>query len=280
MFGKTASIKMPQPYGSRSETGLKRGVPSRYVFAAAALVFLSMVILSVLKRQHFDFALIHMINSMSDRSWLLDSAMRFITLDMFSSLLLMTLVWYVWFDTEDIDEQAKIVAGVIVSYIAGGISRIIQLAFPAHPRPLHDLALHFRLPRGIDPSTLNNWSSFPSDHATVFFGLATTVFLVNRKLGQISFILASGLIIARVYNGYHYPTDVIGGAALGILFVGLTQNLRHFWPFPKIVVAATSRRPIFYAAAFYFCFGVTTLFEDYRTVGSGLIKILKAHLHS
>jgi undecaprenyl-diphosphatase len=279
MLAKLASIKMPQPFGSRAEAGPEHGVPSRYVFAVASLVFLFMLILSVLKIQRFDYALVHLINDMSGRSWVLDAVMRYLIRDMFSNLLLMTLVWYVWFDTEDFDEQAKIAAGVIVSYIAGGLSRIIQLAFPAHPRPLHDLAVHFRPPRGVDPSLLNNWSSFPSDHATVFFGLATTVFLVNRKLGQVGFILSSVLIIARVYNGFHYPTDVIGGAALGILFVGLTQSLRHYWPFPKIVAAAASHRPVFYAAAFYLCFGVTTLFEDYRAVGAGVMKILKAHFH-
>jgi undecaprenyl-diphosphatase len=279
MSTKLASAIKPYPSGSASETGRESGKPSWYIFAAALLVFLLALALSALKMQRFDYALMHLINTLSGRSLVLDASIRALTREMFANLLLMTLVWYVWFDTDDSDSQAKIVVGVISSYIAGSLSRIIQLAFPAHPRPLHDAALHFRPPLGVDPSMYSHWSSFPSDHATVFFGLATTVFLVNRKLGRICFALSSGLIIARVYNGYHYPTDVIGGAALGILFVGLTQSLRICRPIPKIVATASSHRPVFYAIAFYLSFGVTTLFDDYRAIGEGAAKALKAHFH-
>jgi len=60
-------------------------------------------------------------------------------------------------------------------------------------------------------------SSFPSGHASFFFGLATAVYLYNKKLG-VWFLAAAALIsLARVYVGVHYPSDVLAGAVIGIL---------------------------------------------------------------
>jgi undecaprenyl-diphosphatase len=262
---------------ARPEPSADAGIPFRYILSASILIFALMLALSALKMKSFDYGLTHLLNSAAGHSVILDDSMRVITREMFSNLLLVTLVWYAWFNTEDTDARAKILLGVIISYIAGSLSRVIQLGFPAHPRPLHDAALHFRRPLGVDPDIYSHWSSFPSDHATVFFGLAATVFIVNRKLGRIGFLLASVLALARVYNGYHYPTDVIGGAMLGIIFVGLTQNWKNSRIIQRLMASEANRKPVFYAAAFYVSFGVATLFNDYRAVGAGAAHILKTH---
>ncbi len=59
--------------------------------------------------------------------------------------------------------------------------------------------------------------SFPSGHAGFFFALATVVYTHNKRVG--SWFFASALLIgvARVASGVHYPSDIIGGAVLGIL---------------------------------------------------------------
>ncbi|KKT15742.1 MAG: PAP2 (Type 2 phosphatidic acid phosphatase) family protein [Parcubacteria group bacterium GW2011_GWB1_43_6] len=62
-----------------------------------------------------------------------------------------------------------------------------------------------------------NTSSFPSGHAAFYFGLATVVYFYNKKAG-IAFFAASFLVsIARIFVGVHWPTDVLGGAIVGIL---------------------------------------------------------------
>lgn len=72
-------------------------------------------------------------------------------------------------------------------------------------------------------------SSFPSGHASFFFGLATVVYLYNKKLGA-WFLAAAALIsLARVYVGVHYPSDVLAGAIIGILVGWLIYYLLNLY---------------------------------------------------
>jgi undecaprenyl-diphosphatase len=58
-------------------------------------------------------------------------------------------------------------------------------------------------------------SSFPSDHATVAFALAVAVFIWHRRAGWLMLAMATVLAVSRVAVGTHYPSDVLGGAAIG-----------------------------------------------------------------
>lgn len=69
-------------------------------------------------------------------------------------------------------------------------------------------------------------SSFPSDHATAAFSVATAA-LLWRIPGRRLYLLGAVLIaLARVYAGAHYPADVVGGAGLGILWAILAFRLK------------------------------------------------------
>jgi undecaprenyl-diphosphatase len=57
--------------------------------------------------------------------------------------------------------------------------------------------------------------SFPSDHATAAFAIAVSLLLRQRAWGAVVLVLSVVLAAGRVAMGIHYPTDVIGGAALG-----------------------------------------------------------------
>ncbi len=71
--------------------------------------------------------------------------------------------------------------------------------------------------------------SFVSNHAANHFGLATFFFLTTKPLLQkwayIAFLWAALISIAQVYVGIHYPSDILGGAILGIIFGTLTGTL-------------------------------------------------------
>jgi len=68
--------------------------------------------------------------------------------------------------------------------------------------------------------TLETPSSFPSGHAArLTFLSAFAALLASRRvvtLAAAAFVALT--LVARVYIGDHWPTDVIGGAALGLAF--------------------------------------------------------------
>jgi undecaprenyl-diphosphatase len=62
--------------------------------------------------------------------------------------------------------------------------------------------------------------SFPSGHAATSFACATVLAHYVPHLRVPLYVLAALIAFSRVYNGMHYPTDVLAGAILGVL-VGL-----------------------------------------------------------
>lgn len=60
--------------------------------------------------------------------------------------------------------------------------------------------------------------SFPSGHTTASFALAVSLSFYFPSLAVLFIGTASLVGISRVYLGVHYPSDVIIGALIGILF--------------------------------------------------------------
>ncbi len=78
--------------------------------------------------------------------------------------------------------------------------------FVAHPHAVHLFAKH-----GAD-------ASFPSDHATASMAIVVALLLRGRtRWGIFALVFAVILDVGRVAVGFHYPTDVLGGAAIGAL---------------------------------------------------------------
>jgi hypothetical protein len=71
-------------------------------------------------------------------------------------------------------------------------------------------------------------TSFPSGHASAAFGAAT---LIDRNFGHAlgipAYVVASATAVSRVEARRHFPSDVLAGAALGTLSVGVVDAL-HF----------------------------------------------------
>jgi undecaprenyl-diphosphatase len=101
--------------------------------------------------------------------------------------------------------------------VAAGLSAAVALAIGAvlsalvdRPRPFvaHPSGVHLFTRHAAD-------AGFPSDHATASFAIAVAILLRSRRWGYVTLAMAVVLCVGRVAMGFHYPTDVIAGAALG-----------------------------------------------------------------
>ncbi len=69
-------------------------------------------------------------------------------------------------------------------------------------------------------------NSFPSGHAaTVFMGAEQIRLEYGGWAGAGAYALATGVGLLRIYNGYHWLTDVLAGAAVGIVSANLAFRL-------------------------------------------------------
>ncbi|SEB51589.1 undecaprenyl-diphosphatase [Paenibacillus sp. GP183] len=71
-------------------------------------------------------------------------------------------------------------------------------------------------------------ASFPSNHAAAAFAVATSIWLWRRKDGWVWFILAALIGFSRIWSGIHYPTDIVGGAILGVILAVLIGKLMRW----------------------------------------------------
>lgn len=165
---------------------------------------------------------------------------------------------------------------IMGTFIAMASSRIMQNFALYRPRPLHEKTLELQLPHGVDTSTLEGWSSFPSDTSALGFAIAAGIFLASRRLGAISFLWTAVVVaLPRAYSGLHYPSDLLAGALIGILSTCVVAPLALTPLCKKCQISIDSKYyPIIWIIVFFYMFNVVTMFDDIRGYGSYLNELL------
>lgn len=147
-----------------------------------------------------------------------------------------------WFRARRRPDHDVAVAGIVWAPIAAFLAELANMPlreFVDRPRPFLDHPeIHVLVEGKDDPS-------FASDHALLTMSLAVGLLLVDRQLGAIAVLVAVLQGFARLYVGVHYPTDVLGGFALGALIVLALSPLALRALLPAVrAVERTPLRPL------------------------------------
>lgn len=220
----------------------------------------------------FDFTILHFLNAFAGRSPAFDSLLEFMSRNvLLEGGVIVVLFWWAWAEADEKQSKDRefLLFGLFATAFAVLVARTLALVFPFRVRPLQNPLLGFNPPGSIDRNIFMGWSSFPSDHAIVFFCLATGLWLVSRRLGAVALGYALlGSSFPRVYLGIHYPTDVLAGAALGIgiAYLAKVNWLREGLLHP-FLYWQDHHPGSFSAFLFLFSFEVAEEFNTLRTVG-------------
>ncbi|MET7572755.1 phosphatase PAP2 family protein [Streptomyces sp. NPDC005492] len=127
--------------------------------------------------------------------------------------MVLLVVWCWWsVRRRGAEDSAASVAGLVWAPLAASLAVLVNVpirGFVERPRPFRDHT-------GLDVLVSGKTDfSFVSDHATITMAMGVALFVANRRFGLVGIALALFEGFCRVYMGVHYPTDVIGGFALG-----------------------------------------------------------------
>lgn len=161
-----------------------------------------------------DVDLLYDINGLAkDAPHWFDRAVEFVGEYGLLIAMVLLVVWCWWsVRRRGAEDAASSVAALVWTPLAAAVAVLVNVpirGFVERPRPFLD---H----QGLDVLVSGKTDfSFVSDHATITMAMGVGLFVAHRRFGLVGIGLALLEGFCRVYMGVHYPTDVIGGFALG-----------------------------------------------------------------
>ncbi|HSF29310.1 MAG TPA: phosphatase PAP2 family protein [Candidatus Tectomicrobia bacterium] len=216
--------------------------------------------------------LMRMIGSLAGSSELLDRVMYLLLRnDLLKGVPFAAALLGLWAVSELSHQEAERVSVlhiVLAAMAALIIGRIMQNVIDsARPLMVPDIAAMY--PAAVQGYQFD-WNSFPSDHMALYFAIALGTLWLRRTWGIVLLIWSlAGVAFPRLYVGYHYPLDILGGMAVATVSSAILWWARGWLSVPlcKIDHLAT-RYPAFGTAGmFCLCFQIATVFDSIRELG-------------
>lgn len=205
---------------------------------------------------------------------------------LFKGGILMLLVYWLWFRRSDAIQYIRehIIMLLISSVVSLFFVRAIVLFLPFRSRPIHNPDIEFILPVGALP-IMETWTSFPSDHAVLFFTIATGLWFIFNEMKLrvvgvgIYLYVVLVILFPRVYLGLHFPSDIFFGALGGgiIAYALRTERLRAI--ITHSVLKYEGQAPgVFYSAFFFITFQIAIMFDPFREIAEFILKSLRSFI--
>ncbi len=158
---------------------------------------------------NLDWTLFLTINHLAGKSVGLDMVGRFFAVDafwLFGAVLITLWFWPGSVETRRVREQCVVNAGAALVFALLTAHFIGVFFYRVRPFVGHAVTQLISYPPD---------ASFPSDHTTAAFVLVVALWPVLGRARWFWVVWSVLIGLARVMVGVHYPTDVLGGAALG-----------------------------------------------------------------
>lgn len=135
--------------------------------------------------------------------------------------LLVLLVVLQWWSKQDRLRVRHTCVAAGLSFLIGLAFNQLILLFVHRVRPYDAGLTHLIIGRSSD------WS-FPSDHATATIAIAAAFLFHGWRRRGLGLLIGALLVcVSRIYVGTHYFSDVLGGAATGLIAAGAVRWL--YW---------------------------------------------------
>lgn len=162
----------------------------------------------------YDQLLFRALHLLANRAALLDWLIVF-TAEYLPYLLGIGILFALAYEPEWRARVCLAAAAVLAVILSRGIITEVIRFFYDRPRPFEALAL--------EPLFTNDAGSFPSGHMALLFALGTPLLFLNRRWGLWFLSLSFLTGLARIAAGVHWPSDILGGAVIGVLSALLIQ---------------------------------------------------------
>lgn len=112
-------------------------------------------------------------------------------------------------------DSGLVLRGLLGILAALAVGHLAQHAWPGRLRPFVESPGVF--PEVPELVFLQDWGSFPSDHAVLAMALATATWAGSRPLGLLSAAWSTVFVcLPRILFGLHYASDILVGMAIGV----------------------------------------------------------------
>ena len=216
---------------------------------------------------NIDIEILYYFNSFAQRIPSFDILVKILSTNvLIKGGVFLTAFWFFWFHRNNIKDRSTMICNFFGSSAVMIFTRLLAASLPFRQRPKVNAELNFILPSGSRIEELMSNSSFPSDHAALFYSLATGFYLLSKRAGIAAFIYTTAFIaLPRIYLGLHYPSDIVCGATIGIVGTWLANRPIIKEKIAPSVFEVENRQPgIFYAVMFLISLQIATLFKEAR----------------